>query len=326
MSSGFGLVGYESSDEESQNELIVNQKESDKHRQPSPRTERSVNHAREANIAQPPLAPQNEPSTRPSVSEVKEPPIPNSSETRTGVPDTERPVPLPTRLSHDSPVSGPALGPAGPSTEETMDESNLDPQSPYSATRSQLRNLTMPPVPNFSIPPSPPGSPPPEVTKKFEQFLELKQKGKHFNENLANSSALRNPTLLQKLMGFAGISEEDQYATTLPPETAIPTQVPEWAYGDQLDKAQKAITKKREEEAARKQRDSVAFVKASGSGGSSRSTTPGTAPRAGQSTAERVMAELDKKGPQPQTKAGDRRGGRTGSSKNRFDQRPRSPR
>ena len=226
----------------------------------------------------------------------------------------------------DAPIAGPSLAPAGASGTETDYESIEDAQSPYSATRSQLRHLTMPPLPNFSIPPSPAGSPPPQITKKFEQFLELKQKGKHFNQNLANSSALRNPTLLHKLMGFAEISDEDQYATNLPSEVAIPTQFPDWAYGDQLDAAQKAITKKREETAAKKQRESLTFVKASASEGSSRSTTPGTAPKVGQSTAERVMAELDRKGTHIQVKGADKGGEGRVASKRRFDQRSRSPR
>ena len=232
----------------------------------------------------------------------------------------------PLSTSQDELIPGPSLGPAGPPVVEAFDELTANPQSPYSEARSQIRNLTMPPVPNFNIPLSPPGSPPPQITKKFEQFLELKQKGKHFNENLAKSSALRNPTLLQKLMGFAGISEEDQYASTLPSEAAVPSIFPEWAYGDQLDKTQKATTKKMEEEATKKQRESLTFLKASESGASSRSTTPGTAPRAGHSAAERVMAELDRNGPQSQAKVTDRKGGRARGLANRFDQRSRSPR
>jgi hypothetical protein len=77
----------------------------------------------------------------------------------------------------------------------------------------------MPPVPNFDIPdaPSPPAQNSEEaatlaaVAKQFERFLELKKQGIHFNERLQNSTSLRNPSLLPKLMAFAEITEEDCY-------------------------------------------------------------------------------------------------------------------
>jgi len=157
----------------------------------------------------------------------------------------------------------------------------------------------MPSVPNFDIPPSPPGSPPPGPTAKFARFLELKKQGIHFNEKLERSSALRNPSLLQKLMEFAGISEEDQYASVLPPEVAVPTSFPAWAYADQLAKTQQEITKKREAEKARIQREAIDFVPSTGSGSSSRAATPGSAAGRGVrgSAAERIMAGLDRDKP-----------------------------
>jgi hypothetical protein len=164
-------------------------------------------------------------------------------------------------------------------------------ESSYESSREAIRNLTMPPVPNFSIPPSPPGSPPPGSTKKFAHFLKLKKQGVHFNERLQNTPALKNPTLFQKLRQHAGISEEEQYATTLPGDLAVPTSFPPWAYADELNKSQAKIRQKKEDEAKKKPREAIDFVPATGSSASSRTTTP----RAGaKSTAERVLLGLDK--------------------------------
>lgn len=138
------------------------------------------------------------------------------------------------------------------------------PPSPYTATRLHMRNLTMPPIPNFDIPASPPGSPPPATTAKFARFLELKKQGVHFNERLQQSSALRNPGLLQKLMDLAGITQEDQYASALPEDVAIPTVYPEWAYADELVKAHEKMGKKMEDESKGKQREKVEFVSSKG--------------------------------------------------------------
>lgn len=237
----------------------------------------------------------------------------------------------------DGPLVGPALGPSGPpqELEQLPSESGSAPPSPYSSSRSMIRNLTMPSVPNFDIPPSPPGSPPPGPTAKFARFLELKKQGIHFNEKLERSSALRNPSLLQKLMDFAGISEEDQYASTLPPEVTVPTSFPAWAYVDQLGKTQQEITKKREAEKAKMQREAIDFVPSTGSGASSRAATPGsTAGRSVRgSAAERIMAGLDRDKPRsPMTQDGMKRK-ETERRRTRFDDtgsgyrsRSRSPR
>lgn len=84
----------------------------------------------------------------------------------------------------------------------------------------------------------------------------------HFNERLSQSSALRNPGLLAKQMDFAGISQEDQYASSLADGIAIPTEFPEWAYADKLVAAHSKIAKKREEERVKVQRETVDFVPA----------------------------------------------------------------
>lgn len=171
------------------------------------------------------------------------------------------------------------------------------PQSPYSANRALIRDLTLPTLPNFDIPDSPPGSPPPGLDEKFGHFLELKKQNVHFNEKLARSSALKNPSLLRKLMDFAGVDESEQYTTTLPSGIWDPKSFPAFAYKEELAKSQQEIHKKREEERAKVQRESIEFVSASASGQSSRAGTPGSA-GVGKglrgSAAERVMAGLDR--------------------------------
>ncbi|KAI5215570.1 hypothetical protein E4T41_09549 [Aureobasidium subglaciale] len=177
------------------------------------------------------------------------------------------PAPEPTPIGPSlGPVAGPAAGPSpmpepSPLANESGEEGVSAPPSPYTASRLMIRNLTMPPVPNFQIPPSPPGSPPPDTTTKFARFLDLKKKGTHFNERLYHSSALRNPGLLSKLMHFAGISQEDQYATPWS-QGVVATQFPEWAYGDKLVAAHEKIAKKKELEKAKTPREAVDFVPA----------------------------------------------------------------
>jgi len=195
-----------------------------------------------------------------------------------------------------SALAGPVLGPTMPTDEMPIldsppDNGNFAPQSPYSANRAIIRDLTLPPIPNYDIPPSPPGSPVASTNAKFKHFLELKKQGVHFNEKLSKSAALKNPSLMQKLMDFADIDEVAEFATTLPKELWDPTGFPEAGYKENLAKSQKDILKMREEERAKGQRTSVDFVPATASGDSSRNGTP----RIGQKSAsERVMAGLDK--------------------------------
>ena len=201
----------------------------------------------------------------------------------------------------DAAPLGPAAGPSMPAEgfEEVLYEDEPAQELSYEATREAIRNLTMPPVPSFNIPPSPPGSPPPNSTKKFANFLKLKKQGVHFNERLASTAALKNPTLFQKLKQHAGISDEEQYATTLPGDLAVPTSFPPWAYADELNKTQGKIRQRKEDQVKKKGRDGIDFVPAAGSGASSRTSTPrGT----GQSAAERVLGGLDARASQPQAK------------------------
>jgi HCNGP-like protein len=195
---------------------------------------------------------------------------------------------------------GPILGPSGPTDDyispPSPESETFTPQSPYSANRAQLRELTLPPIPNLDIPASPLGSPPASTNAKFAQFLELKKQGIHFNEKLAKSSALKNPSLMEKLMDFADIDDVEQYGNTLSRELWDPLAFPGWAYKEELAKSQQRILKKREEVKTAGQRDSLDFVPATTSGDSSRGGTPGASSgRLGpKSTAERVMAGLDR--------------------------------
>ncbi|KAH0543500.1 hypothetical protein FGG08_002168 [Glutinoglossum americanum] len=191
---------------------------------------------------------------------------------------------------------GPMVGPSVPSPASSETTSSR-PTSPFSLSRSLIRDLTLPPVPDLNIPPSPPGSPPPSTTAKFAHFLELKKQGIHFNEKLARSSALKNPSLLQKLMGFAGIEGQAQYISTLPKETWDPEAFPIWGYKEELAKSQQEITKRLEDERAKEIREAIDFVPATASGESSRGGTPGVSSSMkslGRSAAERVMAGLDR--------------------------------
>lgn len=197
-------------------------------------------------------------------------------------------------------TSGAVLGPAGPPHARTAAETNTlsAPSSPYFTQRAAIRDLTLPANPNLNIPPSPPGSPAPGTERKIVHFLELKKQGVHFNTKLASSSALKNPSLLPKLMQSAGVENEKQYSTTLPERVWDPVGLPRWAYKEELGVAQQETLKRKEEERANTQRESIDFVSANTSGPSSRGGTPevgsvGTKGMRG-SAAERVMAGLDR--------------------------------
>ena len=209
--------------------------------------------------------------------------------------------------------SGDIIGPTLPVADPSADtEDSIVPSSPYSAARSLVHDLTLPTNPNLDIPPSPPGSPPPGVDQKFSHFRELKQQGIHFNEKLAHSSALKNPSLLARLMNAAGVSADQQYDTTLPNNLWDLSSFPPWAFKEELAKSQQEMLKRKEEERARSQRENINFVSASASGNSSRAGTPSsnTGPKGLRgSVAERVMAGLDKeRSRSPHTSASANRG------------------
>lgn len=196
------------------------------------------------------------------------------------------------------------LGPAGPPSSASYDrDASSGPSSPRTSQRATIRSLTLPADPNLDIPPSPPGSPAPGTDQKFAHFLDLKKQGVHFNAKLASSSALKNPSLLPKLMGFAGVNAEKQYATTLPVDLWDPAGFPEWAYREELAKNQQAVLKRKEEQRTKASRETIEFISANNSEQSSRGGTPGLAFGRGMkgSAVERVMAGLDRRGGRPET-------------------------
>lgn len=199
-----------------------------------------------------------------------------------------RPVSPPSTAPVSGPTQGPTVSPPPPDNDV---DNTVAPGSPYTSSRAIIQNLTLPTVPNFAIPPSPPGSPPQRATKKFAQFLELKNKGQHFNQRLEGSSVLRDPSHLQKLMDFAGISGEDQYASTLPEGLAVPAVFPPWAYVEELRASQKKILKTKEQEKSRTPREAIDFVSASRSGTVSRTSTPSGKTSASQSAGKRKELE-----------------------------------
>lgn len=140
-----------------------------------------------------------------------------------------------------------------------------------------IHDLTLPPVPDLNIPPSPPGSPDPAANTKFSHFLSLKKQGVHFNEKLAGSSSLKNPSLLVKLRQHAGIDDVGQYATSLPLDIWDVSSLPDWGYKEELVKTQQATRHKSEEKArASGPRDSIEFV-------------PSSTTRDGRSSSERRL-------------------------------------
>ena len=206
------------------------------------------------------------------------------------MPAGERPLAHPSKVES---TIGPSLGPL-----KLLESGSVStPQSPYSANRALLRDLTLPTVLNLEIPASPPGSPPPGLDQKFAHFRELKRQGVHFNEKLSRSSALKNPTLLKKLIDFAGLEETQQYTTTLPKEIWDPNGFPTTAFKEGLANVQQETLKKREEEQAKVLRENIEFVSASASRQSSRAGTPASTMSSKGlrgSAAERVMAGLNR--------------------------------
>ena len=203
------------------------------------------------------------------------------------------------------PSNGALIGQNGFKPENASEDvENLEnfPQSPYSANRTLLHNLTLPKNPNFDIPSSPSTPPASGMTEKFEHFLKLKQEGTHFNEKLVQSTALKNPCLLEKLMTFAGMEENEQYATTLTDVIWDPIRVPVWAFKDELEKTRQNVNKKKEEERNRIHREVVEFVTEIPPRVSVRKESPSSFGIGGRnsrpSASERVMAGLERTNPQ----------------------------
>ena len=131
-------------------------------------------------------------------------------------------------LGEKKPPQGPALGPQLSAEENTVGfaddsggEASSRDQSPETASRRLMQNLTLPPVPHIDIPPSPPGTPDPAAETRIKHFLKLKSQGVHMNETLSSKPALRNPSMFGTLMDFAGIGEKEQFASSLPSELQV---------------------------------------------------------------------------------------------------------
>lgn len=145
-----------------------------------------------------------------------------------------------------------------PERQQEQGDLSQPPSSPYTTARTLIHNLTLPTIPNLDIPPSPPPSPSQAekqaaLTAKFDRFIELKRKKNiHFNAKIADNHALKNPPLMDKLFGFAGIATNfddgegtGQYATTLDKDLWDPACFPEWAYRGPLRKAQEQMQKEK---------------------------------------------------------------------------------
>lgn len=160
--------------------------------------------------------------------------------------------------STDKGVSGPVLGPLDSQGLDVSHEDtyNLRP----SDIRAFIHDLTLPPVPKLDIPPSPPGSPDSGSNAKFGHFLSLKKQGVHFNEKLASSTSLKNPSLLKKLRDHVGIDDQAQYSSSLPSTVWDASILPGWGFKEELLKTRQEISHKMEEKRARGQKDSIEFV------------------------------------------------------------------
>ncbi|KAI9039068.1 HCNGP domain-containing protein [Aspergillus affinis] len=186
------------------------------------------------------------------------------------VPDTGRVYQAPVSSTESNPP-GPVLGPSHQEAQPSNPRSTHGQASPYSASRNLVHDLTLPPVPSLDIPPSPPGSPNPTANAKFAHFLALKKQEVHFNEKLASSSSLKNPSLLKKLMEHAGLGEEMQYHTALSRELWDMDGLPDWGFKEELLKAQKDMRNNLEEQRVQGQRDTIDFVAATASNTKKRS-------------------------------------------------------
>ncbi|KAF3915939.1 hypothetical protein AA313_de0205980 [Arthrobotrys entomopaga] len=172
------------------------------------------------------------------------------------------------------------------------------PLSPYSQNRALLRSYTIPNLTSeLTIPDSPLTSPPPGIAKQFASFLTLKQKNVHFNQKLSQTTALRNPNLLENLMQHVGMDSTGQYASNWNKEIWNPD--PKFL-GAGIEKAKgetavQALARLQKEgfEERMAERKTVEFVGSS----SEKVEKSGVGAKAGQvpmSAAERVMSGLDR--------------------------------
>jgi hypothetical protein len=121
-----------------------------------------------------------------------------------------------------------------PASPKVTDEPEYMTQLAY--TNSLIRQATMPVLPpdldDFGIPPSPPGSPDPSLSRKLDNFQQLRDKGVFFNDRLGANKGFRNPKLLERLRGYVGV--EDEYGSHLPETVWNPHGFREDQYFDKL--------------------------------------------------------------------------------------------
>ena len=103
-------------------------------------------------------------------------------------------------------------------------------------TNALIRRATMPILPpdleDFGIPPSPPGTPDPTLSEKLDNFRQLRDRGVYFNDRLGENRGFRNPKLLERLRGYAGVV--DEYGSHLPVSVWNPHGFSEDQYYDKL--------------------------------------------------------------------------------------------
>jgi hypothetical protein len=93
-------------------------------------------------------------------------------------------------------------------------------------------------------------------------------------------------------MDFAGVSEQDSYASTLSEDIAVPTTFPEWAYLDELRASHIKLASSIAQGKSKAPREEVQFVSASKSGTSSGKGTPSVpGPRQDISKSSTALAE-----------------------------------
>ncbi|KAG6309964.1 hypothetical protein E4U44_006155 [Claviceps purpurea] len=251
------LVAYASSDDEDANTSQVSSpklspgqesrvKSSAPNQEASSRTQppTSSHLPQQEQEQQPPTQPQSQSKEQTTISQLPLGPSLPPSDTN--------PSSLPEPLPEPSPSPSPSL----------EADTTKPPSSPYSSTRAIMHDLTLPSLPNLTIPSSPPGSPPPATTKKFQQFLHLKRQGTHFNSKLESSTALRNPSLTDKLLSFVDVTGPAQYETTVSLDLYDPTSFPAYAHREKLRKSREVLVKEREGEKVTAR--GVDFVSASG--------------------------------------------------------------
>lgn len=143
-----------------------------------------------------------------------------------------------------APVQGPTTGPNRTASDEYELEGYEDDHNSSAVAvpeQDMLRHLTQPSHPVTSFPPEPEGQADAQVTAKIKNFLELKKKGIHFNENLADKNSFNNPNLFATLLDRLGVPPEAQYSSSLPSEVFCVDMFPSWAYKEELLRSQQQI-------------------------------------------------------------------------------------